>query len=144
MIVRGGENVAAREVEAVLRRHPGGADARVVGVRSLRLGEQVAAAVAIRDATAADAWLPGSADASASVERAASMPGPGARVATRWIDEISAYCSRELAPYQRPVRLAIVDRLPRPSNGKVDRAAVTSLLAGPDPDPSAPSPGSGR
>ena len=51
-IIRGGENVYPAEVEDVLRRHPGVADAAVVGVDDRRLGQLVAAYVV---PTAADA-----------------------------------------------------------------------------------------
>ncbi len=100
MIVRGGENIAPREVEAVLRRHPAVMDACVVGVRSERLGEEVGAAVAIRLGQKASA------------------------------DDLLAHCAGELAPFERPVLLVLVDRLPVLPTGKVDRRAVASLVSG--------------
>jgi acyl-CoA synthetase (AMP-forming)/AMP-acid ligase II len=33
----------------------------------------------------------------------------------------------QLAPYKRPRRLFVIDRLPRVPNGKVDRPAATAL-----------------
>ncbi|KAF6263257.1 hypothetical protein COO60DRAFT_1267638 [Scenedesmus sp. NREL 46B-D3] len=48
MVKTGGENVHAAEVEGVLLRHPGAAAAAVVGLPHARLGEQVAAAVVLR------------------------------------------------------------------------------------------------
>jgi acyl-CoA synthetase (AMP-forming)/AMP-acid ligase II len=55
MIITGGENVASREVEQVLYRHPAIADAAVFGVPDPRWGESVCAAVVTRqDVTAED------------------------------------------------------------------------------------------
>ena len=45
MIIRGGENIYPREIEAVLYEHPAVADVAVVGVPDDRWGEQVAAFV---------------------------------------------------------------------------------------------------
>ena len=61
LIVSGGENVAAPEVEAVLLDHPAIAEACVVGLPDVRWGEQVAAAIVVRTPVTThelDAWLP--------------------------------------------------------------------------------------
>jgi long-chain acyl-CoA synthetase len=49
MIIRGGFNVYPREIEEVLYEHPAVAEAAVVGVEHESLGEEVAAAVALKD-----------------------------------------------------------------------------------------------
>ena len=51
----GGENVASREVEAVLHSHPGVADVAVIGLPDARWGERVAAVVVRRDGDDGDA-----------------------------------------------------------------------------------------
>ena len=48
VIIRGGENIAPREVEELLLEHPGVADAAVVGVPDARYGEVVCACVRLR------------------------------------------------------------------------------------------------
>jgi acyl-CoA synthetase (AMP-forming)/AMP-acid ligase II len=53
VIVRGGENVAAAHVERALAEHPAVVDAAVVGLPHEDLGEEVAAAVTVRDAVTA-------------------------------------------------------------------------------------------
>lgn len=60
LIVSGGENIAAPEVEAALLTHPQVAEACVVGLPDAQWGEVVAAAVVVRDGLAPatlDAWL---------------------------------------------------------------------------------------
>src|SRR5262249_39349400 len=55
MIIRGGENIAPEEVEAVLAAHPAVEEAGVFGVPNLDWGEVVVAAVVIRSGEAAAA-----------------------------------------------------------------------------------------
>ena len=45
MIIRGGENIYPREIEAVLASHPGVAEAAVVGVADRFWGEEVGAVI---------------------------------------------------------------------------------------------------
>jgi acyl-CoA synthetase (AMP-forming)/AMP-acid ligase II len=49
VIVRGGENISPREVEDVLLRHPGVADAAVLGIPDPEWGETVGAVVVLED-----------------------------------------------------------------------------------------------
>ncbi|MGH1493813.1 MAG: class I adenylate-forming enzyme family protein [Acidimicrobiales bacterium] len=55
MIIRGGENVAPEEVEAVLYEHDDVLDAAVVGISDETWGERVVAAVVLRDGGSVDA-----------------------------------------------------------------------------------------
>jgi long-chain acyl-CoA synthetase len=54
MIIRGGYNVYPREIEEVLYEHPAVREAAVIGVPHPSLGEEVAAAVALREQAGAD------------------------------------------------------------------------------------------
>jgi long-chain acyl-CoA synthetase len=57
LIIRGGYNVYPREIEEVLYEHPGIAEAAVIGVPDGSLGEEVGAAIVLKegaDLTAAD------------------------------------------------------------------------------------------
>ena len=54
MIIRGGENVAPEEVEAILLEHPAVTDAAVVGIPDETWGERVVAAVVLRPGGSVD------------------------------------------------------------------------------------------
>lgn len=49
MIIRGGEDIYPREIEAVLAEYPGVADAAVLGIPDTQWGEIVAAVIQPRD-----------------------------------------------------------------------------------------------
>jgi long-chain acyl-CoA synthetase len=91
MINRGGLKVVPQEVEEVLRRHPGVADACVAGVPDPRLGEVPVA------------WI---------------RPAAGAAPAQA---ELQAFVRRSLAGYKVPVAVRLIQELPRNEIGKVLR-----------------------
>jgi long-chain acyl-CoA synthetase len=94
LIIRGGLNVYPREVEEVLYEHPSVAEAAVIGVPHATLGEEVAAAVALKPGTRASA------------------------------DELSAFVKERLAAFKYPRRVWIVDELPKTATGKILRREV--------------------
>ena len=94
MIVSGGENIYPREVEECLLRHPGIADAAVVGVPDERWGEAVKAVV---------------------------VPRAGAVLT---LADVQTHCRAWLAGYKKPTHLVVVDALPRAANGKIDKLAL--------------------
>ena len=98
MIKRGGENVAAAEVEGVLNRHDGVLEAAVVGVPDDILGEAVHAFV---------------------------IPAAGEVVDA---EQLKAYCAEHLAPFKIPARFEFRDELPRTSIGKVAKAKLRAEL----------------
>lgn len=89
MIITGGSNVYAQEVEDVLLRHPAVHEAAVFGVPDRLWGEAVTAVVV---------GAPG------------TTPDP---------DEVRSFCRDHLADYMRPKQVHIRDGLPRNSYGKV-------------------------
>ncbi|KUL64015.1 type I polyketide synthase [Streptomyces sp. NRRL S-1521] len=100
LIIRGGVNVHPAEVEAVLRRLPGVADAAVAGREHPVLGEvPVGYVVAAPDGAA---------------------PDRGALLAA---------CRAELSAAKVPADLYEVDRIPRTATGKVQRFALADLNA---------------
>ncbi|MET9971150.1 AMP-binding protein [Streptomyces sp. NPDC006356] len=98
-INRGGDKVAAAEVEQQLITHPAIADAAVVPVPDDLLGERTCAFVV----PAPDAEAPGRKEAAAFLRE------------------------RGLAPYKIPDRVEVLDALPVTAVGKTDKGALTSL-----------------
>jgi long-chain acyl-CoA synthetase len=89
LIIRGGYNVYPREVEEVLYEHPDVREAAVVGVPHDELGEEVGAAVALK-------------------EGADATP-----------DDLRDYVKGEVAAYKYPRVIWIVDELPKGPTGKI-------------------------
>ncbi|TMA95431.1 MAG: acyl--CoA ligase [Deltaproteobacteria bacterium] len=99
VIKTAGVNVAASEVEAVLRRHPAVQAAHVVGVRHPTRGENVAAFVVFK-------------------ARGGATP-----------EELQGFCGESLASYKVPRHVFVVAEgdLPRTASGKVEKAALRRL-----------------
>lgn len=129
----GGEKVHAEEVEEVLKRHRGVADAAVVGVPDERLGQVVAAVVELLPPTGAGvepAEGPTGPDALGSTLPAGSVAtearGSGPREAPT-ADELREHVRAHLAGYKVPkvVLIAPVERQP---SGKLDYRAIQARL----------------
>lgn len=103
LVNRGGEKVAAAEVEALLRDHPAVRDARVVALPDAFLGERVLAHVVLADRGLADGVL-------------ADAPSSG-QPPLRPQDLLRYLRGRGVAGYKVPDRLRIVDQLPGPVSG---------------------------
>lgn len=95
MIVRGGMNVYADDVEAALQAHPDVVEAAVVGIPHDVLGEDVAAFVVLR-------------------------PGSGTTA-----EAVVDFARRSLADYKVPRRVVEVGELPRNAGGKVIKSRLT-------------------
>ena len=91
IIIRGGENIAPKEVEDVLRQHPSIADASVYAVTSAFFGEDVAAALRVK---------------------------PGAAIDLR---EVRAFCRDRLARFKVPRFVRVVDSFPMTASGKIQK-----------------------
>jgi acyl-CoA synthetase (AMP-forming)/AMP-acid ligase II len=89
MIIRGGNNVYATDVEAVLLEHPAVQEAAVIGIPHPVLGEDVAAFVVVKAGQ----------DCSE--------------------DALREFCGDRLADYKRPRLVWFLDELPRNATGKV-------------------------
>jgi acyl-CoA synthetase (AMP-forming)/AMP-acid ligase II len=101
LINRGGEKIAPREIDEILLGHPAVAEALAFGVPHASWGEEVEAAVVLKDAR---------------------EPNSEAL--------ILAYCKERLADFKRPKKLYIVETIPRTATGKIARGAVAKTLAG--------------
>ena len=96
LIKSGGENIYPAEVEAAIRRLPQVADVCVIGVPDERWGETVKAVVELAAGQRLDAG------------------------------QLLAGISEHLAAFKKPKLVEFVDKLPRDSQGKIDRQRVKS------------------
>jgi len=94
LIIRGGYNVYPREIEEVLHEHPAVAEVAVIGMPHPHLGEEVAAAVALK-------------------------PGASAEP-----EELRAYARDRVATYKYPRHVWLVKSLPKGPTGKILRREV--------------------
>jgi acyl-CoA synthetase (AMP-forming)/AMP-acid ligase II len=99
IIIRGGENISAKEAEDLLAGHPAVAEVAVIGVPDGRLGERVCAAV---------------------------VPRPGKTI---HLDQVREYFDASGAARQKtPEHVAVVTELPRTSAGKVQKHILRERL----------------
>ena len=91
LIIRGGENIAPKEIEDRLREHPAVADASVYGVPDPFFGEVVAAAVRVRSG-------------------AAATP-----------DALIKWCADTLAKFKVPKHVRVVSEFPMTASGKIQK-----------------------
>ena len=103
LIIRGGENISAREIEEVLYEHPLVVDAAVVGAPDAIYGEVVAAFVVLRDNNISTS--------SASI-----------------VEEILACCRERLTRFKVPAHVEIVEELPKNAVGKVTKQALRATF----------------
>jgi len=94
MIIRGGYNVYPREIEEALYEHAAVAEAACIGIPHPDLGEEVAAAVALK-------------------------PGASAEP-----DELREWVKARVAAYKYPRHVWLVESLPKGPTGKILRRAV--------------------
>ncbi len=91
LIIKGGENIAPREIDEALLRHPAVLEAAAVGVPDPNYGQDIRACLVLK---------------------------PGARAT---MEELRAFCHAELGKYKTPREFRIVQELPKGPSGKVQR-----------------------
>ncbi len=97
LIIKGGENIAPREIDEAMIRHPSVLDAAAVGVPHPEYGQDIAVYLVLRENMAFD-------DA-----------------------DIRKHCLAELGRYKSPSKYVVVDALPRGPSGKVQRLKLLEL-----------------
>ncbi len=97
-IIRGGENIAPAEIEAVLHSHGGVEEAAVVGLADEEWGQVVGAAV---------------------------VPRPGVVLD---VAELVQFCRARLASYKVPQVVRVCEQLPHSALGKVVRSELRRML----------------
>lgn len=99
LIIKGGENIAPREIDEALLAHPAVLDAAAVGIPDPHYGQDIMACVVLRDGAACSE------------------------------DELRAFCLEHLGKFKTPKTLRIVADLPRGPSGKVQRLKLLELHA---------------
>ena len=100
IIIRGGQNIASKEVEEALYRHPAVMEVAVIGVPSAEWGEDIVAAVVLR---------------------------PGLRASA---DEVrQAALAAGLTRFKAPARIDFVAELPRNAIGKIQKGVLRERYA---------------
>ena len=98
LIIKGGENIAPREIDEALLKHPAVLEAAAVGIPDPSYGQEIMACVVLK---------PGSACT---------------------VDELRRFSETELGPYKTPKILKLVESLPKGPSGKVQRLKLLDLL----------------
>ncbi len=98
LIIKGGENIAPREIDEALLLHPAVLEAAAVGLPDRHYGQEVIACVVLRD----------------------GMPCDEAG--------LREFCRGHVGPYKTPKRIHFLAELPRGPSGKVQRLKLLDLL----------------
>jgi len=98
IINRGGEKVSPREVDDVLMDHPAVAQVVTFALPHDKLGEEVAAAIVLKDGETAEP------------------------------KEIASFASERLAAFKVPRKLVIIDEIPKGATGKLQRIGLAEKL----------------
>jgi long-chain acyl-CoA synthetase len=93
-IIRGGANVYSKEVEVVLNEHPAVKESAVIGLPDTIWGEEVAAAVILKDGSAAAA------------------------------EEIIEHAKKSLADYKCPKFIFFMEELPKTASGSIQKGLL--------------------
>lgn len=97
LIIKGGENIAPREIDEALLRHPAVLEAAAVGIPDPHYGQDILACVVLKPGTHCDEA------------------------------ELQAHCVAQLGRYKAPRLLRLVTALPKGPSGKVQRLKLLDL-----------------
>ena len=98
LIIKGGENIAPREIDDVLYQFPGVLEAAAVGVFDSRYGEEVAACV---------------------------VASPGNLID---VDALRAHCEKNLGRFKTPSVFHLMETLPKGPSGKIQRLKLVDEI----------------
>jgi len=97
IIIKGGENIAPREIDEALLRHPAVLEAAAVGIPDPNYGQEIMACVVLK-------------------------PGHCCTV-----EDLAAFSRRELGPFKAPKIIKLVTGLPKGPSGKVQRLKLLDI-----------------
>lgn len=99
LIIKGGENIAPREIDEALYKHPAVLEAAAVGIPDKDYGEEIMACVALK---------------------------PGHSVSE---EEMLNHCLEHLGKYKTPKTIRFMEELPKGPSGKIQRLKLRDLAA---------------
>ena len=99
VIIKGGENIAPREIDEALLRHAAVLEAAAVGVPDRHYGQEIMAFIVLREGHTGNR------------------------------EELLSFCHEHLGRYKTPKDLHFVNSLPRGPSGKVQRLKLLDLLS---------------
>jgi fatty-acyl-CoA synthase len=99
MIIRGGENIYPREIEEFLYKHPKVVSVQVIGIPDKKYGEQVLAAIQLKDGQTATP------------------------------EEFSEFCKGKIARHKIPKYWEFVDTFPMTASGKIQKYKMKEIFA---------------
>jgi fatty-acyl-CoA synthase len=97
LVIRGGENIAPKEIEDLLLQHPKISDAYVYGVPDERVGEEVAAAIRLKPDE------------------------------TLTLEELRQFCDGRIAKFKIPRQLRFVTEFPMTASGKIQKFKLREM-----------------
>jgi len=100
LIIKGGENIAPREIDEALLKHPAVLEAAAVGIPDVHYGQEIMACVVLK---------------------------PGERCS---LDELYAFSQQQLGKYKMPKLIKLVGTLPKGPSGKVQRLKLLEAATG--------------
>jgi acyl-CoA synthetase (AMP-forming)/AMP-acid ligase II len=98
LIIKGGENIAPREIDEALYQHPAVLEAAGFGIPDTRYGQEVMACVALKQGAQCDE------------------------------SELSALLEQHLGSFKSPKRIYFLEDLPKGPSGKIQRLKLTELI----------------
>ncbi len=98
LIIKGGENIAPREIDEALLKHPAVLDAAVVGIPDANYGQEIMACIILKDDISCDET------------------------------ELRDFCIKTLGKFRTPKLIKFVKDLPRGASGKVQRLKLLDLI----------------
>ncbi len=96
LIIKGGENIAPREIDEAILKHPAVLEAAAVGIPDQHYGQEILACVVLRENQQCS------------------------------LEELQAFCRAELGPYKTPKVFRFMEELPRGPSGKIQRLKLVA------------------
>ncbi|MDI5933263.1 AMP-binding protein [Halomonas kalidii] len=98
LIIKGGENIAPREIDDTLLQHPAVLEAAAYAIEDEKYGQEIMACVVFKSGQHAS------------------------------VEELIGFCHQELGKFKSPKSIHIVQWLPRGPSGKVQRLKIANML----------------